>query len=272
MCALYSLCGDPACVTLVAGQIVSQKLGLVLAMLYDKKDSRSLFKPYYDVLPSSMDNIPIFWNESKLQYLKGSLILESILRQQQEITAVYDTIIAVLPSFAGLATLDEFLEIWMSAGTRSFGLTINGKSVSVVAPLADMMNHRTPKTTVWSYDAEFQALTVVAISMIAPGSEIFTSYGYKSNRIYLMNYGFVVENNVGDGGQCPNDVEVIISVTDWRYHSSLISLFDPDLRIGHASILLSIGDNDSWKDMMALVRVATANKVFLFVRKSVCAC
>ena len=47
---------------------------LMIFLLWDKKlhGNESFFAPYYNILPQSMRNMPIFWNESELSLLKGN--------------------------------------------------------------------------------------------------------------------------------------------------------------------------------------------------------
>ena len=38
----------------------------------------SHFQPYYDILPPTLSNMPIFWNEEELAMLTGSFLLEQV--------------------------------------------------------------------------------------------------------------------------------------------------------------------------------------------------
>lgn len=51
---------------------------LMLFMLVDRQNPSSFFKPYYDILPPTLSNMPIFWNDEELALLRGSYLLEQV--------------------------------------------------------------------------------------------------------------------------------------------------------------------------------------------------
>ena len=61
---------------------------LMIFMLLDRKDPSSFFRPYYDILPDTLSNMPIFWSAEELEYLKGSYLLEQIAERNAAIEAV----------------------------------------------------------------------------------------------------------------------------------------------------------------------------------------
>jgi len=71
--------------------------------------------------------------------------------------------------------------------------------LQVVAALfnsnVDMLNHRLPKQTQWSYSNEREGFLIEALENINRGEQVFDSYGRKCNSRFLLNYGFIVENN-----------------------------------------------------------------------------
>ena len=64
-----------------------------------------------------------------------------------------------------------------------------------MAPFADMLNHKLPKQTSWNYIDSEEGFVIEAIEDLPKGVEVFDSYGKKCNSRYLLNYGFVIENN-----------------------------------------------------------------------------
>ena len=178
-------------------------------MLVDKRDPNSFFKPYYDILPETLNNMPIFWNKEELKYLEGSYLLEQIDDRNHAIEADYEAICKVCPEFHEIATLQEFKWARMCVCSRNFGLVINGLQTAALVPYADMLNHYRPRETKWQFDDSLQSFTVVALQNIHPGAQVYDSYGRKCNHRFLLNYGFSVENNVESDGYCPNEV---------RYH------------------------------------------------------
>ena len=58
-----------------------------------------------------------------------------------------------------------------------------------------MLNHKLPKQTSWNYIDSEEGFVIEAIEDLPKGVEVFDSYGKKCNSRYLLNYGFVIENN-----------------------------------------------------------------------------
>jgi histone-lysine N-methyltransferase SETD3 len=79
--------------------------------------------------------------------------------------------------------------------SRVFGVTIKGKKNDIIAPYADMLNHKRPRQTHWNYDDTCNAFVIKGVSNVKKGDEVFDSYGIKCNSRFLLNYGFTVENN-----------------------------------------------------------------------------
>lgn len=55
----------------------------------------SFFKSYYSTLPSTLRNMPIFWSEDELSWLKGSYIIQQIQERKAAIRKDYDVICRV---------------------------------------------------------------------------------------------------------------------------------------------------------------------------------
>ncbi len=56
------------------------------------RNEESFFQPYYRILPSKFDNVPIFWDEEQLGWLKGSYMLQQIEDRKANIRADYEEI------------------------------------------------------------------------------------------------------------------------------------------------------------------------------------
>lgn len=83
----------------------------------------------------------------------------------------------------------------MTASSRIFGINIKGVKTDAFVPLADMLNHKRPKLTSWCYSEEKQGFIIETDEKIDRGQMIFDSYGRKCNSRFLLNYGFVVDDN-----------------------------------------------------------------------------
>jgi hypothetical protein len=188
---------------------------LMIFLLWDRKvnGDKSFFKPYYDILPKTLKNIPIFWEDYELEYLKGSYLLTQIAERIEAITDDYESICQVAPQLKQLATLEEFKWARMIVCSRNFGLQIDGRRTSALVPHADMLNHQRPRETKWSFDDDLDAFTITTLQNIPASSQVFDSYGQKCNHRFLLNYGFAVEDNRELDGFCPNEVPIELSLS-----------------------------------------------------------
>lgn len=55
----------------------------------------SFYRPYYQTLPKTLHNMPIFWSEEELTWLKGSYIIQQIQERKAAIRKDYDAICRV---------------------------------------------------------------------------------------------------------------------------------------------------------------------------------
>lgn len=187
---------------------------LMIYILWDRKvnNRNSFFAPYYDILPKTLSNMPIFWSSDELQELRGSYLLQQIADRNDAIAEDYDAICAVAPALQQICTLQEFKWARMAVCSRNFGLQMDGHRTSALVPHADMLNHFRPRETKWTFDEEQQAFTITSLQHIAAGSQVYDSYGQKCNHRFLLNYGFAVEDNREVDGFCPNEVPIELAV------------------------------------------------------------
>ncbi len=185
----------------------------MIYMLIDRKNPTSFFKPYYDILPPTLSNMPIFWKPHELKYLEGSYLLEQIAERSEAIEQDYRAICELYPKFVHIATVEEFKWARMCVCSRNFGMVINGVQTAALVPYADMLNHYRPRETKWQFDDSVQGFTIISLQSIACGAQVYDSYGRKCNHRFLLNYGFSVENNIEPDGFCPNEVRNMY----WKY-------------------------------------------------------
>jgi histone-lysine N-methyltransferase SETD3 len=48
----------------------------------------------------------------------------------------------------------------MIVSSRTFGVVINGRKTDALVPIADMLNHKTPKLTTWYFSDEKRGFVV----------------------------------------------------------------------------------------------------------------
>ncbi|KAF0700994.1 Aste57867_8440 [Aphanomyces stellatus] len=180
---------------------------LMMYLLTDMElGNGSFFKCYFDSLPSTLTNMPIFWTDDELAWLQGSHILHQIAERRAAIERDYATICRTVPEFGDRFSLERFSWARMIVCSRNFGLSINGVKTAALVPYADMLNHFRPRETSWTFDDQAQGFTITALHAIGQGAQVYDSYGKKCNHRFLLNYGFAVANNVEEDGRNPNEV------------------------------------------------------------------
>mmetsp|Transcript_7794 Transcript_7794/g.25584 ORF Transcript_7794/g.25584 Transcript_7794/m.25584 type:complete len:568 (+) Transcript_7794:182-1885(+) len=234
---------------------------LMLFLLTDKKrGDASFFKPYYDMLPATLRNMPVFWTDEELAKLDGSYLRCQVEERKRAIANDYEAICGVFPSFREIATLAEFQWARMCVCSRNFGVVVNGVRTSALVPYADMLNHLRPRETKWTYDNQRGAFTITALQSLHCGQQIYDSYGQKCNHRFLLNYGFAVEDNREPDGFCPNEVSVSIALKERDPLAPRKQLlWIRDGAVGAKRLRICASDNDNFRAVLSLLRVAVAD-------------
>jgi len=233
---------------------------LMLFMLIDRKKKDSFFKPYYDILPETLNNMPIFWTEAELEMLKGSYLLQQIEERKLAIESDYNSICELSSSFADICTLHEFAWARMCVCSRNFGLMINGLRTAALVPYADMLNHYRPRETKWQFEDARQGFTIIALNKIASGAQVYDSYGQKCNHRFLLNYGFSVENNTEEDGYCPNEVPMLFQLLrEDPLFDTKCAMWQRDSFIPLRRLRLAVAENDNYRLALAMLRIIAAN-------------
>lgn len=158
------------------------------------KGKESFWYPYLAVLPEKYANMPLFFDEDMLALLKGSFSLQKIADRIDSLRREYDNIRRAVPAFSQF-THEEFVWARLVVITRIFGLVIKGNKTDGLAPYADMLNHKVPKETSWTFDDNRYGLIITSLKTIQRGEQVFDSYGRKCNSRFFVNYGFALDDN-----------------------------------------------------------------------------
>lgn len=234
---------------------------LMIFMLVDRKNPNSFFRPYYDILPATLHNMPIFWREDELALLKGSHLLQQIEDRNIAIKNDYEAICSIAPELATVCTLEEFQWARMCVCSRNFGIIVNGIKTAALVPYADMLNHYRPRETKWQFDDNLQGFTIIALQSLGNGVQVYDSYGQKCNHRFLLNYGFSVENNIEPDGFCPNEVPILLEFNpnDPLYEQKYF-LGKTDGIFPNKRIRVCVGDNENSRSLFAMLRLIEANQ------------
>ena len=174
-------------------ELTSPKHCLLTSFLLTEEKNPK-WKFYFDLLPTDYSNFPIFYTQKELDYLKGSSFLNQIYDKKIDMKLDYEKLCKFIPSFNQFS-YKKFCEARMMISSRIFGIQIKDKKTDVLAPFADLLNHKRPRQTQWYYDDILNSFVIQALEDIEQGNEVFDSYGKKTNNRFLLNYGFAIEDN-----------------------------------------------------------------------------
>ena len=88
-------------------------------------------------------------------------------------------------------SLADFLWAQLAVQTRIFTVSIGGKRTQAMVPVADMLNHKRPSETFWTFDDSRDMFTITSRQRYSAGAAVYDSYGHKCNSRYLLDYGFI---------------------------------------------------------------------------------
>ena len=92
------------------------------------KGSKSKWKYYFDFLPVSYNNFPIFYGEKEFAYLKGTQFLELLKKKKKEMKEDYELLTHVIPGYSKY-DYNLFKKMREVISSRVFGVTIKGKKM-----------------------------------------------------------------------------------------------------------------------------------------------
>eukprot|EP01083_Nonionella_stella_P141743 437319_1 len=167
---------------------------LACFLLQEKHDPNSYWKPYIDILPQEYRNMPIHFSKEELAHLTGSFSLQKIRDRIRSLYAEYENICEYVPDFK-CYTYEEFVWARLVVITRIFGLVIDGTKTDGLVPMADMLNHKRPRETKWTFSDCEGGFIITTLQAMQSGDEVYDSYGRKCNSRFFVNYGFSLENN-----------------------------------------------------------------------------
>jgi hypothetical protein len=177
-------------------ELSSERTQLAVWLLVERSDPGSAFQPYLDALPRSLPRFPIYASAEDRALLDGSLTGAMLDRLRADLDADHAKLAAGAPSLS--IGRDELVWAAMCVASRSFLLGIDGREATALVPFIDMLNHERGSNTRWSYNADIQALTLIAQRDYQPGDEVCCDYGRKPNMYLLLHYGFCIDHNDAD--------------------------------------------------------------------------
>jgi hypothetical protein len=163
----------------------------------ERRLADSSWRPYLDALPARLPDLPFFHGDADLDELAGTAARIAAGEAHASVVEDHDELLK-LPALAGLPLADFG---WARAilGSRAFKVTIEGRDLRALVPVADLFDHGSTDAT-WAFDDDAQTFVVSALRPIDAGEEIQFSYGQYPNSRYLVGYGFATPDNPEDDG------------------------------------------------------------------------
>ena len=169
---------------------------------------------YIQTLPTNFNEIPIFWDENMVKkYLNGSRVLRMIESRIILWSKSYKVLCDIIPEFEKHFSLYQYCWVRCVVITRVFGIRLDGNKTSALVPFADLVDHGKKNLRFvfvyvdifsvfifvynyrWTYNENSHMFEISAFHDIIKGEYFYISYGMKCNSRWLVNYGFIKQNN-----------------------------------------------------------------------------
>jgi len=170
-------------------QLRSRHSFLASYVLQEKANPTSYWKPYIDILPEEYDTVPLFFSSEQLSELEGSMSLDKTSERHQSLRIEYNNLVEHVPMFSEFS-YESFVWARLVVITRIFGMVIDGVKTEGLVPMADMLNHKRPRETKWTYAQNRGGFVITSLNPISKGCEVFDSYGRKCNSRFFCKLRF----------------------------------------------------------------------------------
>ncbi|XP_070572330.1 N-lysine methyltransferase setd6-like isoform X1 [Ptychodera flava] len=179
---------------------------LLLALMYEYTNQKSLWRPYLDLCPDfAVLDQPMFWTREEVEKELGGTgipdaVEEDLKNMKKEYTKIALPFMKKHPDFWNLDVHTFELYKKMVAFIMAYSFTESKaqqegegeeetKAASpVMVPVADILNHVSANNAHLNFGEK--SLTMVSTRSIKKGEEIFNTYGHLSNGQLLHMYGF----------------------------------------------------------------------------------
>ena len=176
--------------------LASDQTSLAVALIAERRDPDSRWRPYLDALPDRFPGLPTFQDAAALAPLVGSPVLDDVARRRRAVLDDHAAVVERVRPWLDLS-LAELAWGCAIAASRVFATELEGAPGRALIPIADALDHGTGDVT-YRCDAVAGGMEITAARSLAAGEEIHLSYGRKSNARLFSGYGFCVPDNPAD--------------------------------------------------------------------------
>ena len=146
----------------------------LLEFMIEKPAESNRFRPYLNILPSSLDDftaLPVTWTAKECDSLLSETSYAHMIqsRQRQMFSRDFNTFSQQIQGFSQF-TYEQYLSARLIVLSRSF----NYDAGTALVPLADMMNHENPKkrAVTWMFNRTERTYVVTADRHVDIGEDV----------------------------------------------------------------------------------------------------
>ena len=171
-------------------------------LLLKSLKKKTFWKTYIESFPENLDEYIYYYDKEKLSQLKHTTIM---CNETYNFKIHFKNIkedAKILYKWSSLKDKMDyeiyfklFLKFRIYVCSRIFGYDKNNIEENGMVPYADLLNHSQKPNTTWFFDDSKKVFVVKATKNIPKNTEIFDSYGSKTNIQLIMYYGFSINNN-----------------------------------------------------------------------------
>lgn len=182
----------------------------------------SLYAPYINLLPASYSTVPLFWSAGELDATQYQPLATQVKLRSGVVRGLAPALSSMThlygPNAATVGTAERIGWAMTSVSSRAFQIR---PDECANLPLIDMMNHSYANNCKVTLDPSTGDIKVDAVSEIQPGSELTLNYGYHTNDAFLLNYGFMLDENVADHLQIAKNPDSLLLALDMAGEPSI---------------------------------------------------
>ncbi|EFN53459.1 hypothetical protein CHLNCDRAFT_136721 [Chlorella variabilis] len=174
-------------------------------LLWLRRNAQGPWRLYIDLLPREEEITTLMnYRPEEVGELQSPLLESRAALERSQIAGLHDRLFCTsggeLRALQLAAGLQDTVWAACMVNSRSFSETVEGETVSLMVPCADMANHALAPNASYQFVAPADAFQLQALQDIARGAEACISYGctHKSNEGLMRDYGFVVPGNLND--------------------------------------------------------------------------
>ena len=216
-----------------SGEVLSNEGSYLVVLLCDaimksKTETSDIYDNIITMLPTiqELQHMPLFWSIGDLEELEGSTLMAYLEARKLTIAADYKLLCSKSELFKESISENDFSWLYTATTSRIFSFhTATSLEVSLLVPIADMLNDNKSPELDWDWDEEKDMFTLTALKEIPINTALHISYGCIPNYARLFNYGFTLDPEITE--DMSNSAE--LSSHQARLSLSLFSLSDMKL-------------------------------------------